>query len=67
MTIIGKNTGQAASRRGCAGPLAPYIEKFAAFLGGEGYAAQTLRSKWALVADLSHWLKRRGNYAAGKT
>jgi hypothetical protein len=60
MTTIGKSTVQATTRRGCAGPLARYIEKFAAFLAGEGYAAQTLRTKCALVADLSHWLKRRG-------
>ncbi len=60
MTIIGKSTVQATTRRGCAGPLAPYIEKFGAFLAGEGYAAQTLRTKCRLVADLSRWLKRRG-------
>jgi len=60
MTIIRKNTATASTQRVCAGPLAPYVERFAAFLAGEGYAAQTVRTKCALVADLSHWLKRRG-------
>src|SRR5262252_8472776 len=59
MTIIGKSTVQATTGPGCAGPLAHYIEKFAAFLAGEGYAAQTLRTKRALVAELSQWLRRR--------
>jgi len=60
MTIIRKGAVTASNQRVCAGPLAPYVERFAAFLAGEGYAAQTLRSKCALVAGLSHWLKRRG-------
>src|SRR6266571_3354135 len=60
MTIIRKSAVRASTQRVCAGPLAPYIEKFAAFLAGEGYAAQTVRTKCALVAGLSHWLKRRG-------
>src|SRR5437867_12163912 len=59
MTIIGKDAVRASTQRVCAGPLTSYVERFAAFLAGEGYAAQTVRTKCALIADLSHWLKRR--------
>ena len=60
MTIIRKGAVTAPTQRVCAGSLAPYTERFAAFLASEGYAAQTVRTKCALVANLSHWLKRRG-------
>ena len=60
MTIIRNGAVTAPTQRVCAGSLAPYNERFAAFLASEGYAAQTVRTKCALVAGLSHWLKRRG-------
>ena len=60
MTIIRKGAVTAPTQRACAGPLGPYIEKFAAFLAAEGYTSQSIRTKRALVAKLSHWLKRRG-------
>ncbi len=44
----------------CVGPLAFHMEVFWRFLAAEGYAPQTLSTKCAWVADLSHWLKRRG-------
>jgi integrase/recombinase XerD len=59
MTIIRKSAVPASTQRVYTGPLAPYIEKFATFLAGEGYVAQTARTKCALVGDLSDWLKRR--------
>ena len=60
MTIIRNGAVTASTQRVGAGPLAPYLERFAAFLAGEGYAAQTVRTKCALVGALSHWLKRSG-------
>ena len=60
MMIIRKGAVTAFTQRVCAGPLAPYVERFAGFLAGEGYAAQTVRTKCALIADLSHWLKCHG-------
>ena len=60
MTIIQKGAVAASTQRVCAGPLAPYFERFAAFLAGAGYAAQTVRTKRALIVRLSHWLKRHG-------
>ena len=44
----------------CVGPLASHIDVFWRFLGAEGYAPQTVSTKCAWVADLGHWLKRRG-------
>ena len=44
----------------CVGPIASHIGSFAQFLADEGYARITVKSKYSLVADLSHWLKRRG-------
>ena len=41
------------------GPLATYIDAFAARLGGEGYTSTTVRDKCELVAKLSAWLYRR--------
>jgi hypothetical protein len=61
MTIIRKGAVTASTHRVCAGPLAPYVDRFAAFLVSEGYAAQTVRTKCALIANLSRWLKRRGD------
>jgi integrase/recombinase XerD len=49
-----------AAPRVCVGPLAPYLDRFAVSLAGEGYASETVRAKCALVADFSHWLTRRG-------
>lgn len=49
-----------ASTQRCVGPLASHTDRFAEFLAGEGYASQTVKAKCALVADLSHWLERRG-------
>lgn len=43
----------------CVGPLAPHVDAFAACLVREGYAADTVRTKCRLVADLSLWLKER--------
>jgi len=60
MTIIRNGAVTASTQRVCAGPLAPYFERFAAFLAGEGYAAQTVRTKCALVGELSRWLKSSG-------
>jgi len=60
MTIIGKDAVRASTQRVCAGPLTSYVDRFAAFLAGEGYAAQTVRTKCALIVRLSHWLKRHG-------
>jgi site-specific recombinase XerD len=60
MAINRKSTETVSTRRACVGSLAPYIDKFAELLAGEGYASGTVRTKYALVVDLSHWLKRRG-------
>jgi len=60
MTIIGKDAVRASTQRVCAGPLASYVDRFAVLLAGEGYAAQTVRTKCALIVRLSHWLKRHG-------
>ena len=60
MTIIGKDAVRASTKRVCSGTLACYIDRFAEFLAGEGYAAQTVRTKRALIVRLSHWLKRHG-------
>ena len=60
MTIIGNDAVRAFTQRVCAGPLTSYVDRFAAFLAGEGYAAQTVRTKCALIVRLSHWLKRHG-------
>lgn len=48
-----------STQRVCVGPLASHIDVFWRFLAAEGYAPQTISSKCAWVADLSHWLKRR--------
>ena len=67
MTIIRKGRVPASTQHVCDGPLARYVERFAASLAGEGYAAQTVRTKCALVADLSRWLKRRGVMRLART
>ena len=59
MTIARKSAVTASTRPACLGSLAPHIDKFAEFLAGEGYASGTVTTKYALVVDLSHWLKRR--------
>jgi site-specific recombinase XerD len=53
--------GAAAAPDGlsCTGPLASRIEGFARQLSGQGYAANTVRTKRDRVADLSRWLERR--------
>jgi site-specific recombinase XerD len=58
MTINRKNTVPGSTQR--AGSLAAHIDKFAEFLAGEGYASQTIKTKFALAADLSRWLNQRG-------
>ena len=37
MTIIGKDAVRASTQRVCAGPLASYVDRFAAFLAGAIY------------------------------
>lgn len=64
MTTIRKQAVTTSTPRVCVGPLAPYLDGFAAFLTGEGYASETIRTKCGLVADLSQWLKRRGSSVA---
>jgi site-specific recombinase XerD len=63
MTILRKGA-VTSTQRVCVGPVAPYIDRFVAFLTGEGYAPQTVGTKCAWVADLSHWLARRGSSLA---
>ncbi len=41
------------------GPLAPHIDRFAAFLSEQGYAESTSKEKLRLVVGLSYWLHRR--------
>ena len=41
-------------------PLASHIDGFAALLRGQGYVAESVRQKCALLADLSQWLGVRG-------
>src|SRR5579859_5781536 len=62
MMAINRKSTEAAStrRRAYVGSLAPHIDKFAELLASEGYVSGTVRTKYALVVDLSHWLKRRG-------
>ena len=59
MKIDRKGASAAPSRRVCVGPIASHIDCFTKFLGDQGYALVTVKSKRSLVADLSHWLKRR--------
>ncbi len=42
------------------GPLAPYIDSYAAEMRSEGYARQTSEVQIRLVADFGYWLARRG-------
>jgi site-specific recombinase XerD len=42
------------------GPLASYLDGFAALLAAEGYAKTTLKDKLRLIAHLSRWLQRQG-------
>ena len=60
MTIDRKSAVTASTQRVCIGSIAAHIDKFAECLAGEGYVSQTVKAKYALVADLSHWLKQRG-------
>jgi integrase/recombinase XerD len=60
MTITLKSAVTVSTQRVCIGPIAAHIDKFAESLAGEGYVSQTVKAKYALVADLSHWLKQRG-------
>ena len=60
MTINRKSAVTASTQRVCIGSIAAHIDKFAECLAGEGYVSQTVKAKYALVADLSHWLKQRG-------
>jgi site-specific recombinase XerD len=48
----------AGIRARCVGPLAPYLEGFAAHLLGEGYCNSELHKKCLLVNELSRWLER---------
>jgi hypothetical protein len=56
MAINRKSTVTASTQHACVGSLAAHLDKFAEFLAGEGYVSQTIKAKYALVADLSHWL-----------
>jgi site-specific recombinase XerD len=49
----------ASAKQVCVGPIAPYVNRFATFLAGEGYVPATVKIKCSLVADLNLWLKRR--------
>jgi site-specific recombinase XerD len=60
MTMPRTGAIAASAPRVCVEPLAPYLDRFAASLAGDGYASQTVHTKCALVADFSHWLTRRG-------
>src|SRR5919197_2566745 len=60
MTIRCNGAVTASTAHVCVGPLAPYLDRFAASLTSEGYASETIRTKCAWVASLSHWLRRRG-------
>jgi site-specific recombinase XerD len=60
MKIYHNGTLGALNQPACAGPIAPYIGRFAKFLASEGYVAVTINAKLALVTDLSRWLERRG-------
>src|SRR5260370_1878329 len=60
MAIKRKSTVTALTQHACVGSLAAHLDKFAEFLVGEGYVSQTIKAKYALAADLSHWLKQRG-------
>ena len=59
MKIDRKSAFAAPTQRVCVGPIATHIDGFAKLLADEGYARPTVKSKCLLVADLSHWLKRR--------
>jgi integrase/recombinase XerD len=59
MKIDRKGALATPTQRVCVGPIASHIDSFAKFLAEEGYARFTVKSKCLLVADLSHWLKRR--------
>ncbi len=59
MKIDRKGASAAPTQRVCVGPIASHIDCFTKFLGDEGYARVTVKSKFSLIADLSHWLKRR--------
>src|SRR5260370_11661724 len=60
MAIKRKSTVTASTQRVCGSSLAAHLDKFAEFLAGEGYVSQTIKTKYALVVDLGHWLKQRG-------
>src|SRR5260370_21954116 len=55
-----KSTVTASTQRAWGGSLAAQWDKFAEFLVGEGYVSQTIKAKYAMAADLGHWLKQRG-------
>ena len=59
MKIDRKGALAAPTQRVGVGPIASRIDSFAKFLADQGYARNTVTSKCLLVADLSHWLKRR--------
>jgi len=58
MTIIGEDAVR-QPRNVSARPPRSYVDRFAAFLAGEGYAGRRT-NKCALIVRLSHWLKRHG-------
>jgi site-specific recombinase XerD len=57
--MINTGTVKILNRLVCIGVLAPYVDGFTALCTREGYGLQTVRGKYAFVADLSRWLKRR--------
>lgn len=52
-------TDAAHVKDSCVGSLASHTDRFTEYLVGEGYVSQTIKTKCALVADLSRWLRRR--------
>ncbi len=57
--MINTGTVKILNKLVCVGALAPYVDRFAALCASEGYSPRIVRDKYAFVADLSRWLKRR--------
>ena len=57
--MINTGTVKVLDRLICIGALAPYADGFTALCASEGYSPRIVRDKYAFVADLSRWLKRR--------
>lgn len=59
MSFTHRGAASAPDGQLCAGPLASYIEGFAAQLSRKGYAQDTVLLKCGLLSNLSGWLERR--------